>query len=321
MLGFTNIMSNIVQGLRVTELQLSRKFRKLLCGRVFLANFTQTFAPLATFAVFVVSARITGQKLDAAASFTALSLISLIASPMNILIAAIPQINSAMACFERIQSFLNSGTRMDHRLPLENADVSSLDQQTSASNSGVELRDLSPLLGPREISPIMIIRNASFGWNSGGRPDVSDINLKLLQRQFCFIIGPVGSGKSTLLKGILGETPSTQGFVYSSSQSIAYNDQTPWIQNATIQQNILGVSSFDESWYSQVIRACALEFDISKLPKGHGKSRALPYSLDSRAENISHSCWKCRNFTKRGPKATGSVGSRCLCKEDIYPSG
>ncbi|KIM99556.1 hypothetical protein OIDMADRAFT_125496 [Oidiodendron maius Zn] len=246
MLGFTNIMSNIVQ-----------------------ANFTQTFAPLATFAVFVVSARITGQKLDAATSFTALSLISLIASPMNILIAAIPQINSAMACFERIQSFLNSGTRMDHRLPLENADVSSLDQQTSASNSGVELRDLSPLLGPGEISPIMIIRNASFGWNSGGRPDVSDINLTLLQRQFCFIIGPVGSGKSTLLKGILGETPSTQGFVYSSSQSIAYNDQTPWIQNATIQQNILGVSSFDESWYSQVIRACALEFDISKLPKGH----------------------------------------------------
>lgn len=270
MLGFTDIITNTVQGLRVKEILLSRTFRKLLCGRVFLANGTSTFSPLATFAVFVIIAKVTGKQLDAASSFTALSLISLLASPMNTLIRSIPQLNSAIACFSRIQEFLNSGARMDHRLPLNTTRESSLIAETSTSNSDIELKAFASSI-PQDPSQLLVVRNASFGWTSEGHPDVRDINLTLLKGNFCFIIGPVGGGKSTLLKGILGETPSTQGFVYSSSGSIAYNDQTPWIQNATIKQNILGVSNFEESWYNKVIHACALEVDISKLPKGHGK--------------------------------------------------
>lgn len=272
MLGFTNIMTDIVQGLREKELSLSRTFRKLLCGRTFLANATSTLSPLATFAVFVVIAKITGKQLDAASSFTALSLISLLSNPMNTLIRAIPELNSAIACFNRIQAFLNSGTRLDHRLPLNGIEELSTSQQMSAYSSDVVLKDLSPIVRPGEVSPLLIIQNASFGWNPDARPDVSDISLTLLRSKLYFIIGPVGCGKSTLLKGILGETPSSQGFVYNNSQSIAFNDQTPWIQNATIKQNILGISNFEEAWYNQVIRACALELDISKLPKGHGKS-------------------------------------------------
>ena len=126
----------------------------------------------------------------------------------------------------------------------------------------------------------MIIQNASFGWLPEGAPAVSDVTFTLQRRQSCFIIGPVGSGKSTLLKGLLGETPSSQGFVYSNSPGTAYVDQTPWIQNGTIQQNILGISSFDEPWYSEVVRACALEFDISKLPKGHSRMTLRTSSSD-----------------------------------------
>lgn len=36
MLGFANILTNIIQGLRVTELKLSSLYRRLLCVRVFL---------------------------------------------------------------------------------------------------------------------------------------------------------------------------------------------------------------------------------------------------------------------------------------------
>jgi ABC-type bacteriocin/lantibiotic exporter with double-glycine peptidase domain len=91
------------------------------------------------------------------------------------------------------------------------------------------------------------------------------------KKQFVFIVGPVGSGKSTLLKGLLGETPSSQGFVYCKQTPIGYVDQTPWIQNGTIQQNILGVSNYEDDWYRQVIYVCALDHDISIMPKGHGK--------------------------------------------------
>lgn len=267
MLGFTSIISNIIQELRITELKLSRLFRQLLNVRIFVANSTSTIAPFITFVVFVIVAKYTGRTLDTSNAFTALSLISLLSSPMNTLIRTIPQLNASMACFGRIETFLNSDARRDHRLPLNRP--SSPRDQTSTSDI-----ELGEILASIEISrsaqsPIIITQNASFGWTSEGLAAVSDVTFTITSRQFCFIIGPVGSGKSTLLKGVLGETPSSQGFVYSDSPATAYVDQTPWIQNGTIQQNILGISSFEEPWYSQVVRACALEVDIAKLPKGH----------------------------------------------------
>ena len=58
--------------------------------------------------------------------------------------------------------------------------------------------------------------------------------------------------------------------MYSDLPTTAFVDQTPWVQNGTIQDNILGISSFEEAWYSQVIHACALEVDIANFPRGHG---------------------------------------------------
>lgn len=263
-------MTATVQGLRLNELRLSKTFRELTTVRAFLANATATLSPLATFAAFVIVAKITGKQLNAASSFTALSLVSLLSNPMNTLIRSIPQLNSAIACFSRIQAFLNSGTRMDHRLPLNSSESLAEPQDPSASVSDISLKNLAPL-APRENNPVLLIQNASFGWTPDESPIVNDITFKLSKGQICFVIGPVGSGKSTLLKGILGETPSSKGFVYNGTDSIAYNDQTPWIQNATIKQNILGLSNFEEQWYNQVVHACALELDISKLPKGHGR--------------------------------------------------
>lgn len=83
-----------------------------------LGNSVNTLAPLFTFAVFVISANSTGRTLNTASAYTALSLISLLDGPMNTLVSAIPMLNAAMACFARIESFLNSDARRDDRLPL-----------------------------------------------------------------------------------------------------------------------------------------------------------------------------------------------------------
>lgn len=221
-----------------------------------------------TFAVFVIVAYYNGQTLNTANAFTALSLISLLSGPMNTLIRTIPMLNASMACLTRIQSFLNSDARRDDRLPLTETTTPSI----LSSTSDIELDTFS-----RKDSslPIMVTQNASFGWTPLGPPAVSDVTFTLSRHDYCFIIGPVGSGKSTLLKGLLGETPSSKGFIYANTPSVAYVDQTPWIQNGTVQQNILGISSFEAPWYSQVVHACALEFDISKLPKGHGRLHSL----------------------------------------------
>ncbi|KAE9376787.1 putative ATP-binding cassette transporter [Stipitochalara longipes BDJ] len=267
MLGFTSILTRIIQGLRVTELKLSSLFRKLLCVRVFLGNSVTTLAPLFTFAVFVVVANSTGQTLNTASAYTALSLISLLESPMNTLVATIPMLNAAMACFARVESFLKSDARRDDRLPLPGLGGSE-DNFSTSTRTDIELETITP---GSKINPTAMIatQNASFSWDFGGQPAVSDLSFILQRHQFCFIIGPVGSGKSTLLKGLLGETPASKGFVYQSYQETSFVGQTPWIRNGTIQENILGISSYEEAWYSQVVNACGLEGDVLILPKGH----------------------------------------------------
>ncbi|RFU28601.1 hypothetical protein B7463_g7731, partial [Scytalidium lignicola] len=268
MLGFTNRLSEVIQALRTEELRLATKFRKLMWILGFLANNTMSLAPLVTFGVFVISAEYTGRTLNSASAFAALSLITLLATPMNSMIRAIPRLNAAIACFDRIQVFLNSDARRDHRMPL-NTSLNFEEETTSVDLTiGMELKKLMPRVF-RNDEALILVQNASFAWTSDGTPAVHDISFSLTRYQFCFVIGPVGSGKSSLLKGLLGETPSSQGFVYSTFPSTAYVDQTPWIQNGTIRQNILGISSFEETWYMQVVHACALDQDISDMPKGH----------------------------------------------------
>lgn len=59
----------------------------------------------------------------------------------------------------------------------------------------------------------------------------------------------------------------TRGQVVVSG-SIAYVPQTPWIQNATMRDNIFFGQPEDEARLRSVIQACNLEHDIATLPHG-----------------------------------------------------
>lgn len=227
--------------------------------------------PLATFTTYAIVANVTGIELDTAKAYTSLSLIALLADPLIIMISFIPQLVGAMACFSRIQAFLQSEARRDHRLlldqPPEGGSPGTMDEDD------IELRPISQNAAvssqTRICHALIEVQNASFAWTIGGQPVVQDVNFTIKRHAFTFIIGPVGSGKSTLLKGLLGETPSSQGFVYSGCFQAAYAEQTSWIRNGTIQQNILGISNFQEPWYTTVVHACALDQDILDFPNGH----------------------------------------------------
>lgn len=49
---------------------------------------------------------------------------------------------------------------------------------------------------------------------------------------------------------------------------LAYVQQTPWIQNKTIRDNILFGLPMDKVRYIDTIRLCELERDIEILPNG-----------------------------------------------------
>ncbi|CAG9854958.1 unnamed protein product, partial [Phyllotreta striolata] len=102
--------------------------------------------------------------------------------------------------------------------------------------------------------------------NIGKQEILKQINLKL-QSGLTAITGPVGAGKSALLKTILHDFPITKGKV-SIAGSLSYASQTPWLFASTIKQNILFGQEYDQKRYQEVIRVCALEYDLSLFDKG-----------------------------------------------------
>jgi ATP-binding cassette subfamily C (CFTR/MRP) protein 1 len=95
-----------------------------------------------------------------------------------------------------------------------------------------------------------------------------DITANLPANALTVIVGPVASGKSTLLKGVLGEVYTTAGVVWVASRTAAFCDQTPWLRNASVRQNILGYDLWGAEWYAAVVRAYSLERDLESLPLG-----------------------------------------------------
>jgi ATP-binding cassette, subfamily C (CFTR/MRP), member 1 len=151
----------------------------------------------------------------------------------------------------------------------------SVASQHSDTESDPELKlkhgdDGAPL--GKGISPgdAITIRDGNFGWKSGEdeAPLLKNVNLTVPASKLTVIIGPVGSGKSTLLKAVLGETPVSEGSILLSTREMSFCDQTPWLTNQTLQANITAFSKYDASWYSSVIRACALDQDLAQLPEG-----------------------------------------------------
>ncbi|KAJ9111012.1 hypothetical protein QFC22_006657 [Naganishia vaughanmartiniae] len=93
------------------------------------------------------------------------------------------------------------------------------------------------------------------------------IDLRIPRGALVCIFGRIGSGKSALLEGILGEMRQTCGHVlFGGNVSIA--TQTPWIQNASVRDNIIFGKGVDERRLDEVVRACALTRDLEGLVDG-----------------------------------------------------
>uniref|UniRef100_A0A672T458 ABC-type glutathione-S-conjugate transporter n=1 Tax=Sinocyclocheilus grahami TaxID=75366 RepID=A0A672T458_SINGR len=140
----------------------------------------------------------------------------------------------------------------------------------------VSLKRLGKFLCQDELKPDNVTRES---FKSGNKcPSLSNIPLtysvcwsRISVRVPCgslvAVVGHVGSGKSSLLSAMLGETEKRSGAV-SVKGSSAYVPQQAWIQNASLQDNILFGREKKESWYQRVLEACALLPDLDNLPAG-----------------------------------------------------
>ncbi|KAB8276949.1 P-loop containing nucleoside triphosphate hydrolase protein [Aspergillus minisclerotigenes] len=127
----------------------------------------------------------------------------------------------------------------------------------------------------------VVFRNASITWpteelvDKGTSPQLfclRNINLKFPVGELSVIHGQTGSGKSLLLSAILGEADLLSGSIQAPSvvegQQVAFVAQSPWLQNATVKDNILFGNPLDQERYIKVLNACMLPLDLAALPKG-----------------------------------------------------
>lgn len=226
-------------------------------------NLPETFNKFIIFAAYAIIAQLQGGSgLSVSQAITSLAALNLVSAPLGTLLYSIPQGWAALGCFTRIQEFLllpsRSGQGSLRRDAGTNAD------QTVGQN-WTELRSIrGPAVDGITIGP------GCFGWSDSASQAVK-VKVPLhIRPGITLLVGPVGCGKSTLLKGMLGETPHSSCQVNMPSSEIAYGDQTAWILNGSIMDNITaGVGSdFDAEWYKTVCHACALDVDLRQLPDG-----------------------------------------------------
>lgn len=272
LLGLSAIIKERTQRLRLDEIEACKKYRVMNNFVIFFQNSAGVFAPFATFLLYYLQARASNQPLDLATSFSILTILRLVETPLNTLCYSTPHMASSIACFHRIQQYLTADQWCDARLELSYAQDP--DEVWSSTINGRQALEMRPLGSAKRTSPneALVLKDCSFGW-SNGDVVLRDIDISVCDGCIAMVIGPVGCGKSTFIKSILSETHLSQGFVYLRTNSIAFADQEPWIQNGTIRDAIRGPRSWenqplDDQWYQEVIVCCGLLEDLKFFARG-----------------------------------------------------
>lgn len=256
--GIADTVSALIQSLRVKEIKVGNYFRWLMIISAVLGLAPISLSPVITFAV-------TSRDLDVNTLFTSVSYIILVTSPLTMMFQYVPNLLSALACIGRIQAFIATEPRRDFRIYSDKEDPA-LDQHEKDITNSDKVAPMTTETPELAFS----VTDGNFGW--GGDPmTLTNINIRIPSKSLTIIVGPVASGKSTLCKALLGETTTYSGTVkaLSSSQNIAFCEQTPFLYNATLKENIIGPYPFIESKYKEVIASTLLSIDISNLRHGH----------------------------------------------------
>ncbi|KAL7620647.1 hypothetical protein AAE478_009642 [Parahypoxylon ruwenzoriense] len=162
---------------------------------------------------------------------------------------------------------------------------------TDLLDAWVSVKRIDAYLRGPEISKItkeadeVTFDSACIAWPSDNQdnPDrfvLRDVNVTFPQGQLSIISGKTGSGKSLMLAAILGEVDILSGSIsvprappqrYDKTANrdnwiipgaIAFVAQIPWIENATVKENILFGLPYDAYRYNKTVEACALTKDM-----------------------------------------------------------
>lgn len=250
MSGLSSVAGGIVQRLRIEELAAGARFRKIFITAALLGFIPYLIGPPVAFASAYAQS-----TLDASTIFASLSFITLLTYPLEQVFEALPKLISGIACLGRIQAFLERDTRHDFRQLPYGDTKKTLEKDTADTESSQ--------------NPVMVINDGKFGWEEG-KPVLKDVNVHIPKASLTLVVGPVGAGKSTFCKALLGETPFSEGHVACRTDlaHVGFCEQTAFLSNGSVRDNIVGFCPFDNKRYSEVVSATALHVDFATLQQG-----------------------------------------------------
>ncbi|XP_070940280.1 multidrug resistance-associated protein 1 isoform X1 [Macaca nemestrina] len=262
-----------VLAIRQEELKVLKKSAYLAAVGTFTWVCTPFLVALCTFAVYVTIDK--NNILDAQKAFVSLALFNILRFPLNILPMVISSIVQASVSLKRLRIFLSH----------EELEPDSIERR--------------PVKDGGDTNSITV-RNATFTWARSDPPTLNGITFSIPEGALVAVVGQVGCGKSSLLSALLAEMDKVEGHV-ALKGSVAYVPQQAWIQNDSLQENILFGCQLEEPYYRSVIQACALLPDLEILPSGDRTE------IGEKGVNLSG-----------GQKQRVSLARAVYCNADIY---
>lgn len=187
-------------------------------------------------------------------TFSAYAAIFIAALPLNTLLSFLPYYGSGYACMIRIQQFLILGEIKDQRGCPE---MDRINDETSEKAPAPKRRSRYAV----EMKNVTVMSELS-------KPILKNVSVSIPRGTLSMVHGTVGSGKSAFLKTLLGELGIASGTIDVATKRMAYASEGPWIQNVTLQDNIIGPYPFAEDLYEEIVYACGLDRDMAELPDG-----------------------------------------------------
>ncbi|KAJ0412254.1 hypothetical protein ATCC90586_006640 [Pythium insidiosum] len=229
------------------------------------SNMIFTLVPALVTVVSFLTYVLMGNILDVGTALTSLALFNILRFPLFMLPQVINNIVEASVSFERLRNFFTEDERVrvgpgdlkESGILIKNADFAwetspaADNKNESGTKQGNELANATELPAANAYNA-PVLHSISFSGKMG---------------QLHAVVGPVGSGKSTLLSGMLGDARCAAGQV-ALRGSVAYVSQQPFIQNATVRDNICFGLPFDAARYEEAVRVSCLKKDLQILPGG-----------------------------------------------------
>ncbi|EXM19442.1 hypothetical protein FOTG_12493 [Fusarium oxysporum f. sp. vasinfectum 25433] len=257
-MGAAPAIKTMLENERQSEIKLSKRFRLQLIALVTLSFTSLTMLPALGLSVHnAVADKSSGRILTAQTAFQVMTLFNIVSSSIQDCTSHVMAIMVGLGSLQRIESFLNQHTWTDPRKSIRDASISTDESSVGGTSEKKVLTDVA-----------VKIQNVSAKWTEDGEAVIKDATFDVPAHGLTVIAGPTGSGKSTLLRVVLGDLAPSSGTVSVDDSQVAFCDQTPWIANISIKENIVGALPFYEERYRMALHACALDQDIEDLTDG-----------------------------------------------------